>query len=128
MSYSRLFPDHQDHLEQPIKSSYLADLDAYFHGDSLSNGGRAAEQMVFALIRVLSTFGDQYEDLVTFVVTALDGDPPLLHSLEGLSDQYLRCRIDRHTDGAAFDITMGQLPQTRTEYVPVVLISPIHPC
>ncbi len=128
MGYSRLLPDHQDHLEQPIKSSYLADLDAYFHGDSLGNSGRVAEQMVFALIRVFSTFGDQYEDLITFLVTALDRDPPLLHPLAGLSDQYLRCRLDRQTHGAAFDTTMGELPHLRTEYVPVVLQPPLHLC
>ena len=128
MSYSRLLPDHQDHLEQPIKSSYLADLDAHFQGDSLGNSGRVAEQMVFALIRVLSTFGDQYEDLITFLVTALDRDPPLLHPLDGLSDQYLRCRIDRQTHRAAFDTTMGELSHLGAGYVPVVLHPALYLC
>ena len=84
--------------------------------------------MVFALIRVPSTFGDQYEDLIAFLVTALDRAPPLLHPLGGLSDQYLRWRVDRQTHGAAFVTTMGKIPYLRKEYVPVMLHPPLSSC
>jgi hypothetical protein len=88
--------------------------------------GKVAEQMIFALIRVLSTFGDQYMHLIVFLATALDRDPPLLHHLAGLSNQYWKWRIDRQTHGAASDIVMGELPHSRTEYVPAVLHPPIY--
>lgn len=94
----------------------------------LGNSRTVAEKMVFALIRVLSTFGDKYEDLITFFVTALDRDPPVLHPLVGLSDQYLRCKIGRQTHGAAFDITMRELPHLRTEHVPVLLYPHLYLC
>ena len=58
MSYLRLLSHFMNHLDQLIKSSYLVDLDAHYHGYSLENGGRVAEQIVFALLRLLFTFGD----------------------------------------------------------------------
>jgi hypothetical protein len=43
MNYRRLLPDLLDDSYHPINSSYLADLDALFRGDSLRNSGRVAE-------------------------------------------------------------------------------------
>lgn len=94
MNYRRLLPDLSDHSDQPIKGSYLADLDALLHGDSIGNSGRVLEQMVFALVRVLFSFVDQFKDLITFLETALGREPPLSHVFDEFSYQYLRQRID----------------------------------
>ena len=94
MIYRRLLPDISDCSDQPIKGSYLADLDALFHGEPLGNSGRVAEQMVFALLRVLHSFGDQSEDLILFLNTVLDREPPLLHALDGCSDVYAFLRTE----------------------------------
>ena len=76
MNYRRLFPDVLDHCDQPINGSYLADLDAHFRGCLLGDSGRVAEQMVFALLRVLYTSASQHEVLITFLETALDRERP----------------------------------------------------
>ncbi|KAL8902279.1 MAG: hypothetical protein Q9207_004797 [Kuettlingeria erythrocarpa] len=94
MNYRRLLPDLSDHSDQPIKGSYLADLDALLRGDSLGNSGRILEQMVVALVQVVSSFVDQFKDLVTFLETALGQKPPLSLVFDGFSHQYLRRRID----------------------------------
>ncbi len=92
MNYRRLLPDFLDDLDQPIKGSYLADLDALLYGHSLGNSGTVWEQMAFALVRVLRSFMHQFEDLITFLETVLDRKPPSLHVFDGFSDQYL-CRM-----------------------------------
>jgi hypothetical protein len=94
LSFRRLLPDVSDHFDQPIKGSYLADLDALLEGESLGNSGAVAEQMTFSLVRVLRSFANQSEDLITFLETVLDRRPPLLHAFDGFSDRYLRSRID----------------------------------
>jgi hypothetical protein len=83
MCYRRLLPDLSGDSDQSIKDSYLADLDALLSGHSLRNSGKVGEQMVFALVRVLRLrpFVGQYEDLIIFLETALDREPPLLHFL-----------------------------------------------
>ena len=93
MNFRRLFPDVLDHCNQPINGSYLADLDAHFRRCSLGNSGRVAEQMVFALLRVLHASWSQHEDLSTFLETALNREPPPLHLFDGFTDHYLRSRI-----------------------------------
>jgi hypothetical protein len=93
VNYRRLLSDLSDNSDQPIKGSYLAGLDALLNGHSLENSGRVGDQMVFALVRVLCSFIDQFEDLITFLNTALDQEPPLLYLFDGFSDQYLRWRI-----------------------------------
>jgi hypothetical protein len=102
MNYRRLCPDFSDDTDQPITGSYLVDLDTLFHGHSLGNSGRVAEQIVFAFIRVLRCM-DQYENLVLFLETVLDRKPPLLHFLDGLADQYLRRKIHGQTHKTAFE-------------------------
>jgi hypothetical protein len=109
MNYRRLLPDVSDHSDQPIRGSYLADLDALFHGHSLGNSGRVAEQTVFALIRVLHSFVGQFEDLIMFLETALDREPLLLHVLDGFSDKYLRWRIGSRTHEIAFKIVIEEV-------------------
>ncbi|KAL9025485.1 MAG: hypothetical protein Q9180_007660 [Flavoplaca navasiana] len=100
MNYRRLLPDLADQSDQPIKGSYLADLNALLRGDSLGNSRRVLEEMVFVLVRVLSSFVDQFNDLITFFETVLDQEPPLSHAFDGFSHQYLRRRIDGSPNGS----------------------------
>lgn len=114
MNYRRLIPDLSDHSDQPIKSIYLADLDALVHGDPPGNSGRVVERMVFALVRVLYSFVDQFKDLITFLETALDRAPPLLHVFDGFSDQYLRRRINGQPHKAAIaELSSIKMPEPR---------------
>ena len=93
MNYRRLFPDVLDHCDQPISGSYLADLDAHLRGCLLGNSGRVAEQMIFALLRVLYASESQHENLITFLEITLDRERPHLHLFDGFTDHYLRLRI-----------------------------------
>jgi len=101
MQYRRLHPDLMDDCDQPISGSYVADLDAFLGGQSLGNSGKIAEQMIFALVRVLGSFADQHKSLITFLETALDRHPPLLHVFDAFSDQYWYGRISGQTHEAA---------------------------
>lgn len=112
MNYRRLLPDVSDHIDHPIKGSYLDDLDALFNGHAVGNSGRVAERMVFALVRVLESFAERHLDLITFIETALDRSRPLLHALDGRSDQYLSRRIHGQTHGTAMmDLSRMKLPE-----------------
>ncbi|KAL9591659.1 MAG: hypothetical protein Q9179_007502, partial [Wetmoreana sp. 5 TL-2023] len=62
LGYSRLVPDNLDHFELPLRGSYLVDLDTHFRSHALGNRMRVMKHMVFAMIRVLSTFGNTYEE------------------------------------------------------------------
>ena len=105
LSYRRLLPDASDHFDQPIKGSYLADLGALLDGRSLGNSGAVAKQMVFSVARVLRSFANQFEDLITFLETVLHRHPPLLHASDEFSDQYLRSRIAQPHKNALRDLT-----------------------
>lgn len=117
LGYSRLVPDHFDHLDCSFNESYLADLDAHLGGHTLGNRGTVTEHMVFAMIRVLSTFKGKYEDLVAFLVAVLDREPPILHPFAGLSDQYLMWRIGRCGHDNAFYIAMMEVSRSLPESV-----------
>ena len=58
MNYRRLLPDLADQSDQAIKGSYLADLDALLRGHSPGSSRRVLEEMVFVLVRVLSSLVD----------------------------------------------------------------------
>jgi hypothetical protein len=114
INYRRLLPDLLDDSHKPINGSYLADLDALFRGYSLGNSGRVAEQMVFALVRALHSFVDQYEDIITFLETTLDRERPLLQVFDGFSDQYLRRRINGQSHEAArVELSRIKMPELR---------------
>lgn len=100
----RLLPDFLDHLDQPIKGSYLADLNALLRGESLGNSRRVAEQIVFSLVRELYSFGDQFKDLIVFLETALDQERSPLHVFDGFNDRYLRLRIERQPHKKAIEV------------------------
>lgn len=78
MSYRRLVPDRLDDADQPIKGSYLADLDAHLDGQPLGNSGVLIQHMVFSLSRALNYFNDQFECLSDLLVSTLDIETPLL--------------------------------------------------
>lgn len=104
MSYWRLFPNFLDNFDEPIKGSYLADLNAFLHGELLGNSGRVAEQIVFLLVRELSSSGDIFNDLIAFLETALDRERPPLHVFDGFSNWYLRLRIEGHHHKIAIEV------------------------
>ena len=93
VGYQRLVPDPPHHADIPIKGSYLADLDAYLHGEELGNKGAIANHLAFSFVRVLRHYRDVYEDLAVFLESVLETEPPLLQGLDGLSDEYLSERI-----------------------------------
>lgn len=111
MGHRRLLYDVSTNNGQPIKGSYLADLDALLHGDSLGISGIVWERMVFSLLRVLGSFMDQFEDLQQFLGTGLDREIPLLHPYDGFSDQYLVRRIQ----GQSHDAAMPKMPELRAD-------------
>jgi hypothetical protein len=110
MNYRRLLPDFSDDFDQPIKGSYLADLDALLNGHSLENSGTVWEQMAFALVRILRFFMHQFEDLVTFLETVLDRESSSLHVFDEFSDQYLRWMIK----GQLHEIAIVRLSHCKT--------------
>jgi hypothetical protein len=75
MRYQRLLPDRLDDSDQPIRGSYLGDLDALLNDQSLGNNGIVWERMTFSLLRVLHSFASQYENLIAFLDTVLDREP-----------------------------------------------------
>jgi hypothetical protein len=107
MCHRRLLPYHSDDYTQPINGSYLADLDALLNGHSLENSKAIWERMVFSLLRVLSSFANQYEDLIQFLASVLDRETPLLDPFDGFSDQYLIRKIN----GQLHDIAILVLDQ-----------------
>jgi hypothetical protein len=141
MSYRRLLPDRLDDSDKPIKGSYLADLDGLLDGHLLGNSGTVGERMVFSLIRVLRSFVGQFENLIMFLDTVLDREPPLLHAFDGFSDQYLSRRISGQPHETAMvelshfgmpeprgdddsDWVTVTRPAVKTEYVPATIHFP----
>ncbi|KAI9736731.1 MAG: hypothetical protein M1834_000935 [Cirrosporium novae-zelandiae] len=75
---------------KPMNHSYLNDLDAVLKGKFLGNKTTVFERITFALSRVLYTCEDRY--ISTFLSYILY-KTPLLHILDGYSDQYWAKRI-----------------------------------
>ena len=72
------------------------------------------EQTVFALIRVLHSFVDQFKDLIIFLETAIDLELPLLHVFDGSPDQYLRLRIKGQSHKTAIaELSRIKMPKLR---------------
>ena len=93
LCHRRLLPYTSDDTVQPINGCYLSDLDVLLSGKSLSNQRTVFERLVFSFLRVLITLGDEYKDIIQLLAVALDKDPPLLESFDGLTDQYVAERI-----------------------------------
>jgi hypothetical protein len=70
--------------------------------------------MVFALVRVLHSSVDQYKDIITFLETTLDREPPLLQVFNGFSDQYLYRRINGQPyEAARVELSHIKMPELR---------------
>ena len=109
ITYRRLHRDiHDSDVNQPIRGSYLNDLDTFLHGHGPGNSGKVAEQMAFASIRV---HRHVTEKLTVFLGTILDREPPLLHCLDGFTDHYLSLRIKGQSHKAAFESVKEQAAQ-----------------
>lgn len=98
----RLLPYAMDDTAQPIKGSYLADLDAILNGQDISNRRTVFEQMILSLLRVLYTLEDT-EDIRQFLAEVLDKESSLLDFLDGVSDQYCARKVRAHTHNRAFE-------------------------
>lgn len=93
LCHRRLLPYTSDGTVQPINGCYLSDLDVLLSGKSLSNQRTVFERLSFSFLRVLTTLGDEYKNIIQLLAVALDKDPPLLESFDGLTDQYVAERI-----------------------------------
>jgi len=92
-SHGRLLPHTSDDTVQTISGCYLADLYVLLSGKSLSNQRTVFERVGFSFLRVLTTFGDGYEDMIQLLANALDKGPPILEPFDGMTDQYVVERI-----------------------------------
>lgn len=93
LCHKRLLPYPPQEITQRIKSSYLADFEALLNAEPLRNERAVFERMAFSILRVLDTFGDDYQDMRQFLATVLDKKPPLLDPFDGFSDQYWMRRM-----------------------------------
>ncbi|PMD55331.1 uncharacterized protein K444DRAFT_667156 [Hyaloscypha bicolor E] len=75
--------------------SYLLDFDALLNFKPLYNEQATLEQMMLSFLRVLKTFKGRFQDLHRFLTATLGmEDTPVLHPLDGYSDQYFNRRIE----------------------------------
>lgn len=88
LCHGRLLPYTSKDTAQPINGCYLADLDVLLNGRSLSNQREVFERIGFSFLRVLSTLGDEYGDVVQLLAAALDKDAPSLELFDRFTDQY----------------------------------------
>lgn len=95
LCHERLLPYSFKETTEPIRGSYLADLDTLLQGQSLSNKRTVFERLAFSFLRVLTTFGDKYIDMISLFVTTLNTDAPLLERFDGLADQYVAARVGK---------------------------------
>ncbi len=101
--HQRLLPYTSNETAQPVKGDYLTDLDSLLNGQLLSNRRMVFERMGFSFLRVLDTFGDEYEDMIQLLAVSVDKKAPLLARFDGFSDQYWARRAsDRLTHSRAY--------------------------
>ena len=93
LCHGRLLPYTSNDTAQPINGCYLADLDILLSGKSLSNQRTIFERLGFSSLRVLTTFGDEHEDIIQLLAVTLDKDAPPLEPFDGFTDQYAAGRI-----------------------------------
>ena len=88
------------HFERYCSSNQrllFSDLNVLLSAKSLNNQRTIFERMRFSFLRILTTFGDEYEIIIQILVVAFDKDPSLLKSFDGLTDQYEIERIKNKT-------------------------------
>ena len=93
LCHGRLVPYSSKDTTQPINGCYLADLDILLNSVSLSNQRTVFKRINFLFLRVLTTIGDEYEDMVRLLAAALNKDPLFLEPFNKLTDQYVVERI-----------------------------------
>ena len=93
LCHERLLPYSSKDTTQPIQGFYLADLDALLKGQSLSNKRTIFERLAFSFLRVATSLGDNYIDIIQLFVTTLNKEAPLLERFDGLPDQYFAARM-----------------------------------
>lgn len=86
MSYRQFLLDFLDNFDEPIKDSYLVNLNIFLYGKLLRNSGIVIEQIVFLLVRELSSFRDQFNDLIAFLKTVLNYKYFPLHVFDRFSN------------------------------------------
>lgn len=95
--YVRLLSDGKVSVgvEQPIKGSYLADLDANLKGLSSQNSERVWEHVLQSLMRVFRglQLGRHVLDLLALIDNAFESNCQS-HMFDGWLDVYLRLRIE----------------------------------
>jgi hypothetical protein len=69
--------------------------------------------MVFSLARVLETLGDDFQEMVQFLLTVVDRDQPLLNPCDGLSERYWQYRVKGSPHDNAFEF--ARFPKLFTE-------------
>jgi hypothetical protein len=80
---------------EPVYGSYVRDLHATMRGDSLWNETTVMERMGFSALRVLDSL-EYREPIALLLSTILGSRTPMLHPLDGFSDQYWSNRLDSH--------------------------------
>ncbi len=101
--HQRLLPYTSNDTAQPVKGDYLTDLDFLLNGQLLSNRRMVFERMGSSFLRVLDTFGDEYEDMIQLLAVSFD-KTPLLERFDEFSDQYWARRAsDRLTHSRAYE-------------------------
>lgn len=93
MSCRQLLLNFSKYVDQLIKDSYLADLHAFLCDVLLKTNKKVTEQIVFLLVRELSSSGDHFNDLIAFLGTVLNWELPLLHDLNRFTNKYCCLRI-----------------------------------
>jgi hypothetical protein len=91
----------------------LKDFDDLICGATLVNERQVVEDMIFSLARVLGTLGVDFHDLVQFLLTVVNRDPPLPTPLDVISDRHWVQRVHGSPHEDAFE--MARCPQFPTE-------------
>lgn len=97
ISFLMLMPESKsaslNKIRSPFHDSYLRDFEAILNGHDLPNAKIVGQRMIHSLARVLSTTKDT--NLTELIAGVLETSPPLLHALDGQSDQYFYYRFQR---------------------------------
>jgi hypothetical protein len=108
-SYWQLLPHTLKQTTKLLGRPSLADFSAHLHGATLNNEQEVFERMTFSFVRVLGTFGDEYQGVIQFLVIAVGTEPPLLNPVDGYADQFLEQWVHGLSHKDAFEI--ARLPQ-----------------
>ena len=86
LCYRRLLPTSQGITR--TTRGYLSDFDALLHCKFLNNERATLEQIILSIFRVFETSKDKFRNLRQLLAAIISIDTPVLHHLDGFSDQY----------------------------------------